>query len=349
MLQPVRDLVDAPRSSAISAPARRPVVAAPAVAFVGDEGRSLTGAVEHIRSLGRRVGVWHDPEAAVQALGAEDGPSVAIVDERVAGVSGLDIVRSLRRRRRHRYLYLVLLVPRADPQAVLRARMAGADDGIAKPLALRELEVYLRAADRIIGLERRLRASRDEYRAQACRDALTGLSNRRSIIDALDKELDRSLRHGTPVSVLLVDLDHFKAINDRYGHLAGDEVLCEAARRMLSVLRGYDSLGRYGGEEFLAVLPGADEARAARIAERLRARLANEPVMTNDGSAVALSGSLGTATSHEAVSLDRGAMVHRADRAMYDAKAAGRNCVRTYRPLRQVPNLVADPALAGHQ
>src|SRR5438034_354068 len=118
----------------------------------------------------------------------------------------------------------------------------------------------------------------EKLRELALRDDLTGLWNRAAILGLLDRELARARRERRPVGVILADLDHFKRVNDSLGHLAGDRVLRQVAQRMLTSLRSYDTIGRYGGEEFLIVLPGCDGAHTLALAERLREGMASEPV-----------------------------------------------------------------------
>ena len=152
---------------------------------------------------------------------------------------------------------------------------AGADDYITKPFDQHELQVRLRAGKRLADLQSELLSAREALREQASKDSLTRLWNRRSILDMLGRELARSSREPTPIGVVIVDLDHFKNVNDSQGHLVGDAVLCEAARRMQSAIRQYDSIGRYGGEEFLILLPGCDEQTSFTQAERLRKQIGN--------------------------------------------------------------------------
>jgi diguanylate cyclase (GGDEF)-like protein len=166
----------------------------------------------------------------------------------------------------------------------------------------------------------------EESQRLATTDGLTGLINRRAFVHELKRELDRATRTGSPTSLLLLDLDHFKAINDTHGHGAGDSVLVAVAKTLQKESRVYDLVGRWGGEEFIVALPSTDEDRALIVAERLRAAIANLKVTNNDGTAVPLSASIGAAQLEpNAESLDQ--LVDRADRAMYRAKVGGRNRV----------------------
>jgi diguanylate cyclase (GGDEF)-like protein len=200
---------------------------------------------------------------------------------------------------------------------------AGADDYLTKPFNAHELRVRLHAGRRILNLQEELLQAREALREQATHDGLTGLLNRTSILDKLDEELSRASRDASPVSVLMVDLDRFKSINDTRGHLAGDAVLREAARRLKSAARRYDSVGRYGGEEFLVVLPGCDLDDAVLQAERMREAIGGTPFLL-PCQPVAVTASLGVACSSRC---SPATLVREADDALYLAKADGRNRV----------------------
>ena len=174
----------------------------------------------------------------------------------------------------------LLLTARTESQDLIEGMDAGADDYLTKPFNAHELRVRLRAGRRILDLQEELLKAREALRDQATHDGLTGLLNRATILEKLDDELSRAARAGNPVSVLMADLDRFKSINDSLGHLAGDAVLREAARRLKSTARRYDSVGRYGGEEFLILLPGCDAADAALQAERMRDAIGATPFVT---------------------------------------------------------------------
>jgi diguanylate cyclase (GGDEF)-like protein len=203
---------------------------------------------------------------------------------------------------------------------------AGADDYITKPFEPLELKVRLRTGKRILFLQDQLISSRDALRDQATHDQLTGLWNRAAITGILEDELVRSLREGSSVGVVMGDLDYFKLINDTHGHCVGDDVLRQTALAMRGAIRRYDSLGRYGGEEFLFVLPGCDRATATSHAERLRATL-NEVVIQVPQGQVKPSISMGVAVAdaqNHSVAAD---LIHAADVALYRAKHAGRDRV----------------------
>jgi two-component system cell cycle response regulator len=178
---------------------------------------------------------------------------------------------------------------------------------------------------RILDLQEQIVSTREQLRVQATHDALTGLLNRRAILETLEKELARSTREGTPLSVIMADLDHFKRINDTYGHLVGDAVLREAALRIQAAMRVYDAVGRYGGEEFLVVSPGCGLPEAAEQAERLRKRISKAAVHGRD-SAIAVTMSLAVVTATAEVR-QPGDLLRLADDALYAAKHGGRDRV----------------------
>lgn len=171
-----------------------------------------------------------------------------------------------------------------------------------------------------------LTETKEALHYQATHDNLTGVWNRATILNTLADELARSAREATPVSVILGDVDHFKSINDRHGHLAGDSVLREVSRRLRSCLRSYDSIGRYGGEEFIIILPRCDAEMSERIAERLRSELSSKPIETSDG-VFDITMSFGVAAVDGSVNQDIDSVVRSADEALYSAKKGGRNRV----------------------
>ena len=263
---------------------------------------------------------------AWRILESAAAPRLAILDWMMPGVDGVELCRRVRAAGREPYIYILLLTARTESQDLVEGMEAGADDYLTKPFNAQELRVRLRAGHRILDLQEELVAAREALRDQATHDGLTGLLNRVTILDALRSELGRSTRERRPVAVLMVDLDHFKRVNDTHGHAAGDAVLREAARRMKSSVRPYDSVGRYGGEEFLMVLPGCDTFTAQAQAERFREALASEPIAF-DGHSIRVTCSIGVSGSAGLSAASGDTLVHAADVALYQAKNRGRNQV----------------------
>jgi diguanylate cyclase (GGDEF)-like protein len=165
------------------------------------------------------------------------------------------------------------------------------------------------------------------------RDTLTGLYNRWYVIEKIDTELNRALRHGSPMSLLMLDIDHFKRINDTWGHAAGDEVLKSVGKMLRESCRVYDVPGRYGGEEFCIVLPETRMGNTAAVAERIRQRFESTHLPCGDGESVVITASIGIAGMDESASndiLSPAALIDRADRALYSAKSRGRNRIETW-------------------
>ncbi|MGQ9671286.1 MAG: GGDEF domain-containing protein [Desulfosoma sp.] len=270
-------------------------------------------------------------DAAWNVLQGEDSPRLAVLDWVMPGMDGVDICRKVREEvPTDRYLYMILLTAKTSRQEIISGLEAGADDYMIKPFDPSELQVRVGIGRRIIALHEELVATREALRVQATRDALTGTYNRGAAYQRLVEEVDRAVREKQPLSLLMMDIDHFKKINDTYGHLVGDHVLKETVARVQSVIRSYDIVGRFGGEEFLVVLPHADTDFAIAVAERIRAAVSNRPILSGSV-AVSVTLSAGVATARGPSVPD--ALIQSADEALYLAKRTGRNrvCVATER------------------
>jgi two-component system cell cycle response regulator len=282
---------------------------------------------------GYEVVVVGDGLEAWKMLQREDRPRFAVLDWMMPKMDGVEICRAMREKKPAPYTYLLLLTSRDQKQDIVEGLEAGADDYLIKPFNPQELRARIHAGERIIELEDRLIRAQEALRDQAAHDPLTGLLNRRACLDSLSAELSRGRRAGNPVCIVMVDIDHFKNINDSHGHLAGDEVLCEVARRMRSSLRPYDTIGRFGGEEFLLVLPGCSLDAGVKLAERMCQLVRSAPAKARDKS-VDVSISLGVAFARQPVPGDLEALLASADAALYRAKEAGRNRVEVSLDLR---------------
>jgi diguanylate cyclase (GGDEF)-like protein len=208
---------------------------------------------------------------------------------------------------------------------------SGADDYLTKPVDVAQLRARLGVGKRIIDLQQRLIEAYEAKRFEATHDSLTGLWNRAAVLGFLEGELTRSERDNTNVAVVIADIDFFKQVNDTYGHLAGDAVLREVARRLDAGVRTYEWAGRYGGEEFLVVASRCTPEETGGLAERLRLRVSSEPVLWG-GQEINVSTSLGVATTDQLGELNGDALLKAADSALYLAKRNGRNRVEVYIP-----------------
>ena len=279
-----------------------------------------------LKEWGYQVTVAQDGIEACQVLLSENAPKLAILDWKMPGMEGTQICRKVRKEVLEPYVYLILLTSQQRDEDLVIGMEAGADDYIIKPFKLNELRVRLRSARRLIEVQEELLAARELLKIKASHDSLTGLLNREEILGILDRELARSERDGLSVSVIMADIDHFKKVNDSYGHLTGDVVLRVTAGKMHAMMRSYDSIGRYGGEEFLVVLSECYGDSAVAFAQRLCDSIGGAPVDTPEG-LIPVTVSLGVATSDSDKRLNAHSLLKAADAALYLAKEKGRNRV----------------------
>ena len=285
------------------------------------------------RLLDRTLTQWgYDPLVvcdgyeAWKVLRRRDAPRLAILDWMMPRLDGVQVCRLVRRYCHDAYIYILLLTARAHQEDLVEGMQAGADDYLNKPFDRTELQVRLQAGRRIPDLQEELSQACKTLKELATHDSLTGLWNRRAILEQIEQELARREREQSPLGILIADIDHFKQINDTYGHLVGDAVLRNVARRLHDTVRPYDSVGRYGGEEFLIVLPSSGSQSAACQAERLRAAVDCQPVAI-PGGVVRVAISIGVTATIGARGIGSDAPIQIADSALYRAKELGRNRV----------------------
>jgi diguanylate cyclase (GGDEF)-like protein len=298
------------------------------VLIADDEELTRVSLALTLRKWGYEVIDCADGAEALERMSNEGGPDIAILDWMMPGMDGPDICRHIREAGRETYQYLILLSSRDSSTDVVQGLSSGADDYLVKPFNPMELKVRIRAGRRIVEMQRELVQARNLLLKKATHDPLTGLWNRLRLMEVFDAEMERAGREQQALTVMMIDIDHFKNVNDTMGHLTGDEVLRAVAGRMKDTLRSYDYIGRYGGEEFLVITPHCAAEEAAMEGERLRMAVGERQVDTSDGF-IGVTISVGVSVYDPAK--EAPPLVHdlldRADTSLYQAKEAGRNRV----------------------
>jgi two-component system, cell cycle response regulator len=298
------------------------------ILIADDEAVSLRMLEKTLERAGYEVTAVSDGRKAVEELCRPEGPRLALLDWVMPQLDGPAVCRTVRRKRSQRHVYLVLLTSKSSKEDIVEGLESGADDYLTKPFDPGELKARLHTGMRILELEDNLVEAREDMRYKATHDSLTSLLNRGTILELLAGELNPKRRDKHPISIVLGDLDHFKLVNDNYGHILGDEVLREVARRMLRSVRSYDFVGRYGGEEFLVVLNNCSAVETAMDrAEEIRKAIGGSPIRTTQGP-ITITMSLGVSVSRPYDTLPLEEVLCEVDDALYAAKSAGRNCCR---------------------
>jgi two-component system, cell cycle response regulator len=268
--------------------------------------------------------VAEDGGQAWNALQQPDHPRLVLLDWNMPVLDGLDVCRRLRALASPNPPYVILLTGRTEKGDIVHGLEAGANDYVAKPYNHEELQARLQVGKRTLELQAHLLAVQEQLKALAARDPLTGILNQRSILERLAEELSRATRQGGGLTVGMCDVDHFKAVNDTYGHQAGDDVLRGFTASLQAQVRKYDIVGRYGGEEFLVIAPGMHDRGDVGLFERLRDRISNVALPSARGP-ISITISIGVASADRSSTVDT--LLAAADAALYRAKAEGRNRV----------------------
>jgi two-component system, cell cycle response regulator len=281
-------------------------------------------------------------EAGYDVVEAEDGQSawelfqrepfhLVITDWMMPNLTGPELVEKIRTSGQKNYTYIIMLTAMDDKDNVVLGLESGADEYLTKPFNSRELIARVASGMRILKLEEQLMQAHQQMEILAMRDGLTGLLNRRATEEYAESEFNLTIRKERVLSVIMLDIDYFKSVNDRFGHKFGDHALQQVAKILKADLRNYDRVGRWGGEEFILILPDTQLKDAATVAERVRVRTAELKISLENGETFSVHISLGVAsTAGQFSSLTK--LIDAADQALYQAKQTGRNRVCIFEP-----------------
>lgn len=297
------------------------------ILIVDDDPLSLKLMERTLRNYGYEPITAKNGREAAEVLSSPGGPRLALIDWTMPELDGPGVCREVRSRQENPYVYMLLLTSRKSSEDVVSGLEAGADDYLTKPCHPAELKARLHTGRRVLQLEDKLVEAREEMRYKATHDPLTSLWNRGGILAVLQNQRGRTSWDRKPVSLLLCDIDHFKQINDRYGHPVGDDVLQQVSSLLQNLAQPKGAVGRFGSKEFLIVLGACDAMDLRERAERIRTEINCSPFPTQKGPVhVSLSiGAITIESGGDSTGIDL--YLKEADAALYRAKAAGRNRV----------------------
>ncbi len=267
-----------------------------------------------------------DGNEALSILKSKQSPSMAVLDSQMRGLDSKELYRSLRDSGNIKYTYIISLADDEQYKELINETEFNADDYLTKPFNIHELKFRLNTGMRILSYQEKLLRERESLRKMVTYDSLTNIFNRPAILGICEKELVRSSRQKNATSLIMTDIDDFKRVNDTHGHIVGDHVLHDIAKLIEDSLRPYDSVGRYGGEEFLIVVPNCKCVDAVELADRIRQTIEDNPIVYN-GLTIPITLSLGVASMNGNVGFNPNELINLADQALLHAKARGKNRV----------------------
>ena len=293
--------------------------------LVADDERSLRLILSKaLRKWGYDTVEAENGEEAFSILNLENPPMIVILDWMMPRMDGIEVLRKIRAEDREIPFYIIMLTSKNEKADIIEGLNEGADDYLAKPFDLGELRARINSGKRIVELHKELVDSKKKLEYQLEHDVLTGLYSRRFIMEKLNREIARSQRTGSSFAVAICDIDHFKKINDSYGHQAGDIVMREFGKILEGNIREYDSVGRIGGEEFLMITPLKNEEDEISLFERVRSKVENGRIAVESGE-ISMTVSIGVTFYETGKNSDK--IIFEADKALYIAKNSGRNRV----------------------
>ncbi len=298
------------------------------ILVVDDEQNTRRRVEETLRRLGHDVILADSGEAAWRII-QEEPVRFVITAWNMPLMSGIELIKKIRSTALPGYVYTILLFSNGKNEDIVQGLYAGSDDYLTKPFSATELEARVAIGERMLALEDGLMQANNQLEKLAMVDSLTGLLNRRAIYKFARGELERARRVSEPISVIFFNIDRFREINDEYGHLTGDEALKLIAQIIRKRSRAYDGIGRWSGDEFFVVLPGANVIDARNAAERILEGIAATKLALPEGGILSFFASAGVATQAKMTGavalLDN--LIQAADEALHRAKEAGGNCV----------------------
>lgn len=320
----------AAESASFPAKAPQPTGRNPLKVLIAEDNRDLRDIVARmVKTLGHEVAVASTGKEALHYV-QEHAPDIVLLDIMMPEMTGFEFCQALQAEEFGRDVHIIITSARDALEDKVKGLELGAADYLTKPFSLAELRARLQVGERIVRHRKSIKDQKTQLEHLAREDTLTGLSNRRHFDERLQEEWQRALRYGHTLTLLLCDIDHFKQVNDLYGHACGDTVLREVGQALLSSSRASDVVARYGGEEFVVLLCEASLEQAAVAAERLRAAVKALSFERPSG-AFHVTMSVGIASSENKDSDDPTRLLAEADEALYAAKGLGRDRVECYK------------------
>ncbi len=290
--------------------------------------RALLGGL--LKKWGYEVIAVSDGRQAWDELVKPEAPRIAIIDWEMPELTGIEVIERFRKREESAYAYIILLTGRDDRENIIEGISKGADDYVIKPFDPEELSVRIRTGKRIVDLEAQLLETNRQLEEIARTDPLTGLANRRALVQELRSRFQSAVEFEMPTAFIMADIDHFKRVNDEYGHDAGDEVLKGVAERLKEAYRRGDIVSRFGGEEFLIIAPDANPEFIFTISERARQMIEEKAFEVSEGISLSVTCSFGVSFAHLKNIALVDEYIKQADNALYESKRGGRNKVTVY-------------------
>lgn len=261
---------------------------------------------------------------AIEILKKPDSPQIVILDWIMPELNGLETLKEIKKIERENHFYIIMLTFKAKKYDIITGLNSGANDYLIKPFDIEEFQARVNVGRRVIEMQQELIESRKKLEYQIAHDLLTGMYSRGFIMERLREEIARAERVEDKFVVAMCDIDHFKSINDRYGHQSGDKALCEFSKIIAENIRGYDRAGRIGGEEFLIIAPIKTAGEEKNVFERIRKKVEEHKIKLESGE-ISMTVSIGVVLYEKGATPD--SMIAKADKLLYEAKKKGRNRV----------------------